>query len=117
MGKSAEMKQDTKQDLKQTENTKQDMKQAVDVKQDIKQEDIISLVAGKIDLSQAEIDILRILVDAPKTNMRTIAERLGLNITKVFRLMDKLRSKKIIERVGSSQKGYWKVTIDEKANG
>ena len=49
--------------------------------------------------------------------MRTIAERLGLNITKVFRLMDKLRSKKIIERVGSSQKGYWKVTIDEKANG
>lgn len=117
VGKSAEMKQDTKQDLKQTENTKQDMKQAVDVKQDIKQEDIISLVAGKIDLSQAEIDILRILVDAPKTNMRTIAERLGLNITKVFRLMDKLRSKKIIERVGSSQKGYWKVTIDEKANG
>lgn len=87
------------------------------MKQDIKQEDIISFVAGKIDLSQAEVDILRILVDAPKTNMRTIAERLGLNITKVFRLMDKLKDKKIIERVGSSKKGYWKVTIGEKANG
>lgn len=116
-GQSAEMKQDTEQAVKQTENMKQDTKQVIEMKQDIKQEDIISFVAGKIDLSQAEVDILRILVDAPKTNMRTIAERLGLNITKVFRLMDKLRSKKIIERVGSSQKGYWKVTIDEKANG
>ena len=117
VGQSAEMKQDTEQAVKQTENMKQDTKQVIEMKQYIKQEDIISFVAGKIDLSQAEVDILRILVDAPKTNMRTIAERLGLNITKVFRLMDKLRSKKIIERVGSSQKGYWKVTIDEKANG
>ena len=116
-GQSAEMKQDTEQAVKQTENMKQDTKQVIEMKQYIKQEDIISFVAGKIDLSQAEVDILRILVDAPKTNMRTIAKRLGLNITKVFRLMDKLRSKKIIERVGSSQKGYWKVTIDEKVNG
>ena len=72
--------------------------------------------AGKI-LATEEKSLLDILLSNPEINVREIAQKLGMSKSAVSRLMQKLKNKKIIERVGSSQKGYWKVTIGEKANG
>ena len=72
--------------------------------------------AGQI-LATEEKSLLDILLSNPEINVREIAQKLGMSKSAVSRLMQKLKNKKIIERVGSSQKGYWKVTIGEKANG
>lgn len=72
--------------------------------------------AGQI-LATEEKSLLDILLSNPEINVREIGQKLGMSKSAVSRLMQKLKDKKIIERVGSSQKGYWKVTIGEKANG
>lgn len=72
--------------------------------------------AGQI-LATEEKSLLDILLSNPEINVREIAQKLGMSKSAVSRLMQKLKDKKIIERVGSSQKGYWKVTIGEKVNG
>ena len=72
--------------------------------------------AGQV-LAKEETSLLDILLRNPEINVREIASKLDMSKSAVSRLMQKLKDKKIIERVGSSQKGYWKVTIDEKANG
>lgn len=72
--------------------------------------------AGQI-LATEEKSLLDILLSNPEINVREIAQKLGVSKSAVSRLMQKVKDNKIIERVGSSQKGYWKVTIGEKANG
>ena len=72
--------------------------------------------AGQI-LATEETSLLDILLSNPEINVREIAPKLDMSKSAVSRLMQKLKDKKIIERVGSSQKGYWKVTIGAKANG
>ena len=71
--------------------------------------------AGQV-LSTEETSLLDILLSNPEINVREIASKLDMSKSTVSRLMQKLKDKKIIERVGSSQKGYWKVTIGDKAN-
>ena len=68
-------------------------------------------------LATEEKSLLDILLSNPKINVREIAQKLGMSKSAVSRLMQKLKDKKIIERVGSSQKGYWKVLMGDKANG
>ena len=68
--------------------------------------------AGQV-LATEEKNLLDILLSNPKINVREIAPKLDMSKSAVSRLMQKLKDKKIIERVGSSQKGYWKVTIGE----
>lgn len=72
--------------------------------------------AGQI-LATEEKSLLDILLSNPEINVREIAQKLGVSKSAVSRLMQKVKDNKIIERVGSSQKGYWKVTIGEKVNG
>ena len=72
--------------------------------------------AGQI-LATEEKSLLDILLSNPEINVREIAQKLGMSKSAVSRLMQKLKDKKIIERVGSSQKGYWKVLMGDKANG
>ena len=71
--------------------------------------------AGQV-LATEETSLLDILLSNPEINVREIASKLDMSKSTVSRLMQKLKDKKIIERVGSSQKGYWKVTIGDKAN-
>lgn len=72
--------------------------------------------AGQI-IATEEKSLLDILLSNTEINVREIAQKLGMSKSAVSRLMQKLKDNKIIERVGSSQKDYWKVTIGEKANG
>lgn len=72
--------------------------------------------AGQV-LATEEKSLLDILLSNPEIHVREIAPKLDMSKSAVSRLMQKLKDKKIIERVGSSQNGYWKVTIGDKANG
>ena len=60
-------------------------------------------------LESEEIILVDFLAKNPRSNIREIAQNLVLSKSAVDRLIKKLKTKKIIERVGTSQKGYWKV--------
>ena len=60
-------------------------------------------------LESEEIILVDFLEKNPRSNIREIAQKLVLSKSAVDRLIKKLKTKKIIERVGTSQKGYWKV--------
>lgn len=60
-------------------------------------------------LESEEIILVDFLAKNPRSNIREIAQNLVLSKSAVDRLIKKLKTKKIIERVGTSKKGYWKV--------
>lgn len=60
-------------------------------------------------LESEEIILVDFLAKNPRSNIREIAQKLVLSKSAVNRLIKKLKTKKILERVGTSQKGYWKV--------
>ena len=68
----------------------------------------IDIKAGQA-LESEEIILVDFLAKNPRSNIREIAQKLVLSKSAVDRLIKKLKTKKIIERVGTSQKGYWKV--------
>ena len=113
-------KQAAGQATKVEEKSRQDVGQATKVEeksgQDAGQTSKMGQSAGQV-LAKEETSLLDILLRNPEINVREIASKLDMSKSAVSRLMQKLKDKKIIERVGSSQKGYCKVTIDEKANG
>ena len=66
-------------------------------------------IKAKQVLESEEIILVDFLAKNPRSNIREIAQKLVLSKSAVDRLIKKLKTKKIIERVGTSQKGYWKV--------
>lgn len=60
-------------------------------------------------LESEEIILVDFLAKNPRSNIREIAQKLVLSKSAVDRLIKKLKTKKIVERIGTSQKGYWKV--------
>ena len=57
-------------------------------------------------LESEEIILVDFLAKNPRSNIREIAQKLVLSKSAVDRLIKKLKTKKILERVGTSQKGY-----------
>ena len=109
-GQSAEVEEKSRQDVGQVPEIEEKSGQYTGQTSEMGQS------AGQV-LATEETSLLDILLSNPEINVREIASKLDMSKSAVSRLMQKLKDKKIIERVGSSQKGYWKVTIDEKANG
>ncbi|WP_419557543.1 winged helix-turn-helix transcriptional regulator [Phascolarctobacterium succinatutens] len=92
----AEQANKTEQDTEQTHKTEQ----AIDLSIDNNQKLILDLLCHNRDITITDM-----------------AKKLEWGRSKVVYYIEKLKQNKIIERVGSSQKGYWKVTIGEKDNG
>ena len=60
-------------------------------------------------ISLEENTLLVYLKNKPQSNVRDVAQQLSLSKSFVSRLIQKLKEKNLIERVGSTRKGYWKV--------
>lgn len=60
-------------------------------------------------ISLEENTLLVYLKNKPQSNVRDVAQQLSLSKSSVSRLIQKLKEKNLIERVGSTRKGYWKV--------
>ena len=63
------------------------------------------------NLSEEDVAILSLLKEFPQSSLKDIASALRWRKDKVAYCVKKLKAKGFIERVGSSQKGYWKVLI------
>ena len=60
-------------------------------------------------LTKIEKEILEIIIENPEITQVNIANRLGIVTKTVQRGIATLKTKGIIERVGSNKKGYWEI--------
>ena len=61
------------------------------------------------DISENERKVLSLILANPAFTAAEMADKLSLSRKTVERCVRKLKEKRIIERVGSDRKGYWKI--------
>ena len=63
-------------------------------------------------LSDKEKLTLELLVEDPGYTSPQIADKMGVSRVSVTKYLKALKEKRLIERVGSDRKGYWKVKAE-----
>ncbi|WP_312082938.1 RNA-binding domain-containing protein [Epilithonimonas hominis] len=63
---------------------------------------------SKIELTPAQDQVFRLIVENPKISRRELAENLKINESAIQKHINKLKEKKVIERVGKTN-GYWEI--------
>ena len=66
------------------------------------------------NLTKEDIAILRILAEHPKFTQREIADILHWKLDRVKYYTTKLKKNHVIARIGTSQKGCWKILVEDK---
>ena len=66
-----------------------------------------------IELSEDDKAVLISIVEDPRITQKEIAAKLDWKIDRVKYYLNKLKKKEIIERVGTSQNGHWKIVVEE----
>ena len=64
-------------------------------------------------VSEDDKVVLTSIVEAPRITQKEIAAKLDWKIDRVKYYLNKLKKKGIIERVGTSQNGHWKIVVEE----
>ena len=68
-------------------------------------------VANKVANKSAQ-KVMLLLNENGHLTREELAERIGLSLGGIKKIINSLRENGFIERVGSNKTGYWKVTID-----
>ena len=63
------------------------------------------------NLDDKSLKILKLLAEDPGYTAVILSEKLSLSRKTISERIKKLRENKIIERVGSDRKGYWKINL------
>ena len=66
-------------------------------------------VDGAEEFTAKERDILILIKEDNSISRKAIAEKLGIGTTTVYRYIDSLKDKGVIERIGGDKGGYWKI--------
>lgn len=93
--------QGTEQAGEQGRNTEQGIEQVAEQDQTTEQ-------AQEIEFNSSEKKVFDLIENNKYITISEIADKLGWGRSKVTYYIEKLKAKSVIERVGSSQKGYWK---------
>ncbi|MCD7791572.1 MAG: winged helix-turn-helix domain-containing protein [Bacteroides thetaiotaomicron] len=60
-------------------------------------------------VTEQELKVIELLQEDPGYTYAELAEKLSVSRKTISERIKKLREKKVIERVGSATKGYWKI--------
>ena len=104
LGQSAGQTPETEQAVEQGQKTEQDTEQVTEQDQTTEQ-------TQEIKFNSSEKKVFDLLENNKYITISEIADKLGLGRSKVTYYIEKLKAKSVIERVGSSQKGYWKIKL------
>ncbi len=109
--------QDTTQGSKRTtqgsKDTIQDIDYAVrEMAVDYKGNHVIE-GSSSLYITQKDYSIIKIIADNPQVTQKKMAEILGWELDLVKYYIAKLKEKGIIARIGTSQKGYWKILVEK----
>ena len=72
-------------------------------------------VYTEYNLTDKSKAVLALIKEQPDITQREIAAQLGWKINRVKYQIDKMKSQNIIQRIGTSQKGYWKILIENSS--
>ena len=72
-----------------------------------------TIQAISMGLSEDDKSVLTSIVEDPRITQKEIAAKLDWKIDRVKYYLNKLKKKGIIERVGTSQNGHWKIVVEE----
>lgn len=61
------------------------------------------------NLNNKEKFILKKICEKPNITQKEISEDININIRQISRILKKFKDKKIIKRIESDRKGYWKI--------
>ena len=64
-----------------------------------------------VHLTEKETQILNYLNQDPGYTVTALSELMGISRKSVAGYLKNLKEKRIIERIGSSRKGYWKINL------
>lgn len=81
---------------------------------DSSQGNMDTIQVAALDLTSEDKELLELIESNSSISQNEMAKMLKWKIGKVKYYIDKLKRKKVIERVGSNQKGYWNILIDMK---
>ena len=84
-----------------------------------KDSDQIKLADGLVErlvegLVESQKKIVRLMFENPSITIKEMSESVGISTTAIDKSIKTLKSKKIIERVGSDSSGTWKVNLPDK---
>lgn len=71
--------------------------------------------AANINLSSEDKAVLQMIAQNPSVTQKEMADKLGWKVDRVKYYVNKLKANHVVERVGSSQKGHWRILIEEEA--
>lgn len=97
------------------DNSQDSTRVSLDSNWDSIQDSLDSDQAIALDLTSADLELLKAIESNVFISQTEMAEILRWKIGKVKYYINKLKRKKIIVRIGSSQKGYWKILLDKKS--
>ena len=103
-GQSAGQTPETEQAVEQGQKREQDTEQVTEQDQTTEQ-------TQEIKFNSSEKKVFDLLENNKYITISEIADKLGWGRSKVTYYIEKLKAKSVIERVGSSQKGYWKIKL------
>ena len=63
---------------------------------------------SRIELTPAQNQVFRLIVENPRISRRELAENLKINESAIQKHINNLKEKKVIERVGKTN-GYWEI--------
>ena len=72
-------------------------------------------VYTEYNLTDKSKAVLALIKEQPDITEREIAAQLGWKINRVKYQIDKMKSQNVIQRIGTSQKGYWKILIENSS--
>ena len=55
--------------------------------------------------------LLKLLQNVQQSSVRELAQQMQISKSAVYRLIQKLNAKNVIERIGTNRKGYWQVKL------
>ena len=73
-------------------------------------------IGGQINdtLTDRQKEILDILDNNPRITRSQLSQKLQINKSAIYKHLDKLKTKGLIERIGPDKGGYWKVKTNNK---
>lgn len=100
--------QDTRKSDQDIQKVDQDIQKLTD--------DVVKIsVYTEYNLTDKSKAVLALIKEQPDITQREIAAQLGWKINRVKYQIDKMKSQNVIQRIGTSQKGYWKILIENSS--
>jgi len=62
-----------------------------------------------VPINSTDLQVLRIMIDTPKSSLDEIAEKIGKTRKTVQRTVKELKENGYVKRIGSRKAGYWEV--------